>query len=328
MGDAIKKVIRVSKKPKKRVMKIKRIQSNTHKIKIYCAKKFYEQYLKDNEKPIDLISKIKFDVCQIEHLFKYNPDCLSNENLTAILTSNVDLDMILGIIFEHGQGKLKSMGIYDSCLIIMDKLYYMVNRVVKEFGIELDCKYGPDEMRFKIQIMRFGAATTRSKLNRMVVMKNNVIIETSNMIVPHAMLKGSNIMVEYLPNRFINIPYTFYKKLYYIENLNIHVQVAEDSNEDVADSYTDGMMSLGEQDAGVYAEEPFLFLDTMFESTGIYGHLSNMMRYIGLWDAFDQLTVELGSPYIPYKESINVKCKGREQTLDVPNFISEYFDFL
>lgn len=322
MGEAIRK-IKVSKKKKKHVMKIKRRKDITHKIKIYCAKKFYEKYLEEHEKPIDLISKIKFDVCQVEHLFKFNPDCLDGNTLAKILDTSIDLNMILGIIFEHGQGKLKSLGVYESCIIILEKLYYMLNKVVKEFGIDLKLDYTPDDMRFKLQVMKISGGNSRLHLDRMIAMRDGVVIETGTDIEPSDILKGTNIMVEFLPNRFVNVPYIFYKKLHKIDHMSIHVQVAEyqELHEGVNTDYD-------EYDNSQVDDDVFLYLNRKLESTNIVGHITNIVRYIGLWDTFDQMSLEQGSPYIPYREVVDIKTKGKSIKYDIPTFITEYFDFL
>lgn len=320
MEENKKIVMKIKKKKKKHVMKIKRINKQVekaHKLKIYSTKKFYEKYLAENETPHDFITNIKFIVSQIEHIFKYNPDDLSPNQLSQILKSNVDIDMILGIIMETGNGKLRIMGIYDSCATILSKLYYIINRMQKEYGISVS-RYDADDLRFKLQIMHT-KYQPRQKLNRMMAIKDGVIMETSDNIVPSKSLSGTSIMVEYDLNRFVNVPYIYYKKLYNITSLNIHVQVAESYDVDFD-------MNTGE--ITTEKDDLCLYLDRVLESNDIRGHLNNIMHYITLWDSFDEMSIESGSPYIPYRECVKVVNDKGTKIYDIPCFLTEFVGFL
>lgn len=324
-----KHIMKIRKKKKKHIIKIKKTANNVtltketeaaQKIRIYSTKKFYEQYLKENETPSDFITNVKFIVSQIEHLFRYNPDNIPGKQLSKILTKNVDVNIMLGLIIETSPQKLKMLNIHDSALIILEKLYYIITRLQKEYGIVVTDKYTADDIRFKLQLMKFKYQPLQ-KLERMFVIKDNSIVETGENIECSKALNGTSIMVEYMTNRFTNIPYKFYNRITNIKEATICIKIAQDS--DIEYDYENHIMLTEEDDVCLVLEE-------QFNSKDIKKHISNVFRYIDLCDTMDSMGINTGVTYINFNEYVLVTEKDTDvvKKYSIEEYIGKYFDYL
>lgn len=319
-----KKDLDVKKPIKVKVKKRKENNVETSKlIKVYCAKKFYEKYLQENETPTSFIQKLKFDLYQIDHLFRYNPDDLSNEELVTILTDTVDLNKILSLMFDKSIN-LKAMGTIDDVIKIGDKIRRLVYVCVCDFGYSLDLKYNLHDIAHRLNVLKISSAKSYDKTKiislSIKAMKNDVIVDvlsdTDSPYQPH--LKGCSFLVEYKKNKFINIPYEYYKRLYDVDKLTINLRCCD--SEYLYNEFDDPDI--------VDPGDIFYTYESTTTATTMKDKISISQDYLEIWDTIDKMSEYSSTYFSEFKESVLLEINGKEIVMDVSKFLSYYFEFL
>lgn len=246
-----KKIIEIRKinksseisKPKKRVMEISRInKTNISKrmtLEIYSYKKFYDAFVKDidKNKRFDLIADIKIYTLKAFYFYKsiLYTDEEKVERIKGLFTK-IDCNAFISMYKNTKYYALVQLGIFKDCNEIMEMLHDIIFYMEQQKGYDLKLEYDANTLVDIIYKKTLDRAIFRKQsMNKMIAIYNGNIIKTDEYIKPNKLLIGSTIMVEISKNKFISIPYKYYKQLcdIVIVEFNIEViDISEDANWD------------------------------------------------------------------------------------------------
>lgn len=224
-----KRIIKVKKIKEKKTIPLK---EGIRKISVINFNKFYDKYLQDcPDSPSELINKLNGSVLYLYYNFKYSivdTDEEKAELLTKILNS-FDYNTYIDIFINTGYDKLKRLNCLKSISTNMKRLYEVLDWLITVYGQEINLN-GLTLLDIRSSITNWLSDDSISKIlkDRIYVIKDGVIIKTAEKTLePDSEYEGSIIMLEVSPNKFTSIPYTYYKKLYSIEEVQVSVIVSQ-----------------------------------------------------------------------------------------------------
>lgn len=272
-----KKIIEIRKinkssdisKPKKRVIEISRYSklnmSKKMTLEIYSYKKFYDSFVKDidKNKRFDLISDIKIYTLKAFYFYKsiLYTDEEKLERIKGLFTK-IDCNAFINMYKKTTYYALVQLGIFKDCNDIMEMLHGIIFYMEQQEGYDLKLDYDANnliDIIYKKTLDR--AIFKKQSMNRMFAIYNGNIIKTDEYIQPNKSLIGSNIMVETHKNRFISIPYKYYKQLCDICIVEFNIEVV-----DISEDYCD--------------EEPIV----VYETKTICSKIPSILNFIDYYD--------------------------------------------
>lgn len=239
----------MSKEKKLRTLRIKRLdkkptvknilepQDKIRMVKIFNLKSFYDKYLVELNLMPDSYIKTVSEHILLSWYYKNSAftDCNTRIKMIENELSQVDIPKFLSIYITESIDKLKYLNVYELMNDCIYKLYEVLFYILDIKGSE----YIPYKIKGKIEriedIRKLVIHKSMSfnkygftKVNRKFIMdSNNRIINLDTDIEPNSSLSNSIIFIEYYNNRFISVPYSYYRKLYNIDRLSLSLEIVD-----------------------------------------------------------------------------------------------------
>ena len=315
----VKRIDKEKKKTYKKEDPRKLLNTGRRVVEIVNFSNFKNKYMEGiDSTPIEYIDIMNSYIMTLYYHYKYDIYDTDNERAEALkkLLKVFDYNNYINIYVDSSEAKLKVLGIFDSMEYNIKKLYEVLHWLTIEMGIKVKM----DKSLVQIRMSGWSFNPNRVKAinnTRLYCIREGAIIETSDdIITPRKELEGSTMMIEYKMNRFLNIPYLYYKRLYNIREYKMEYNIYSLPLEDFEyDPYEE------REDVGALSYESYgdlrkiIIYNLMIERiTGVFMDISNY-----------GIGVHLGLNNIKHKI---VTLDGKILTLTDDEFNKKYFKFL
>ena len=345
MSNEIKKVkvrrIKEEAKEEKKLRKIKvrRLPESVEdvmRIKVIRFKKEYNDFLEVTGKcPDEFVETNSNKIALLYFKYKQGYNIQNVKRELEEIPYNVYINFFMHISYQ----KMDVMGIAVKYLTGANILYNLISRLIAvddvKIKLETDMEDFYSEIAHKRIIYKGIVKEKDTKFNvtktmeRMFVIRDNIIIASGKEIDKNKDLKGSVIMVEYsFRKQFVAIPYRFYKKLLKIKYLEINFSVFADpshnySIDEISEIDMDKLNELDEYG------EIYSYGEQIICSSNIIQHISNILEFENYLDFIckhDYITEE-GLSICKDKVKVYIEGKG-EKEMSYNEFVHEYLMFL
>lgn len=158
------------------------------------------------------------------------------------------------------------------------------------------------------------------KLDNMFLVRDNQIYHTDDDITLHKSFKGSNVMIQYKPYKYVAVPYRYYKKLKDIKEFDMEYSIIIDEENDMFDdTYITNDLELDR-----------LRLFTMvFSTTDTLELIKHIIDYEDFWKSIDDYAFKMHDLVYVGREIIEITDEyGDKEKMTYSQFFKIYFNFL
>lgn len=319
-----------------KIIKVKRVKDEPktleaiRNIKVINFKKEYEEFLKLGTSPDAYVEKT---TNSIAFIYFYAKEVGMDINIVINRLKEIRFDEFMKIYTEMGVVKLEAMGVYEKMnngAAILLNLLLMIN-IENDKNLKL-----PMSLReFQKAIFTNNYWDNKNRrpaykikgLARVFIIKDGVMIpveklDDDTVLARMKSLNSPNIMIEYGTGRFVNIPYSYFKRLSRIKKFEMKHFI-------IIDSIDEGLTHAVPFEDLMDGADGISYYDGYKSVEGLRDIISTIVNYESFSDCLaDYNSLTDTGCYTDFEYIVLTMYSGKVLKMTYTDFINKYFQFI